>query len=119
MSDFRVFYNPHCSKCRNALTAIQGKGSEPTVVHYLDEPPTEATLRGIIAILSDPVEDLVRKDRNFKDLELDSDAYQDEEPVVKLLLDHPELMQRPVVVQDGRAMIVRTQERIDNILSTL
>lgn len=90
---------------------------DPTVVRYLDNPIGERTLRGIIAILTDPVEDLVRKDRNFQALALNSSDYKDEESVICLLLAHPELMQRPVVVKNGRATIVRSQERIDEILN--
>lgn len=92
---------------------------DPTVVRYIYNPPTEETLRGIIAILSDPVEDLVRKDRNFDSLRLNRSDYEDEESVIGLLLEHPELMQRPVVVQRGRATIVRTQEKIDEIVSSI
>lgn len=118
MSDFRIYFNPNCSKCRTALNAIQSKGMDPTVVRYLDEPLTEETLRGIIAILTDSMEDLVRKDRNFDALGLDADDYREEDSIVHLLLKHPELMQRPVVIQDGRARIVRSQDRIDEVLST-
>ena len=117
MSDFQIYFNPNCSKCRTALSAIQDNGMDPSVVRYLDDPLTEETLRGIVAILSDPLDDLVRKDRNFDALGLNADDYREEDSIVNLLLKHPELMQRPVVVQNGRARIVRTQERIDEVVS--
>ena len=116
MSDFQIYFNPNCSKCRTALSAIQDRGMDPNVVRYLDDPLTEETLRGIIDILSDPIDDLVRKDRNFDALGLNPDDYREEDSVVKLLLKHPELMQRPIVVQSGRARIVRSQERIDEVV---
>ncbi|MXW52560.1 MAG: arsenate reductase [Gammaproteobacteria bacterium] len=117
MSDFQIYFNPNCSKCRTALNAIQNKGLDPNVVRYLEDPLTEETLRGIITILSDPIDDLVRKDRNFEALGLNPDNYREEDSVVSLLLKHPELMQRPVVVQNGQARIVRSQERIDEVVS--
>ena len=77
-------------------------------VRYLKNPPDEATLRSIIAKLEDPVENLVRKDAHFKKLELDEDDYVgDADAVVAVLLEHPRLLQRPIIVTDDTAIIGR------------
>ena len=77
-------------------------------VRYLKTPPDEATLRDIIAKLEDPVENLVRKDAHFKKLELDEDDYVgNADAVVAVLLEHPKLMQRPVIVKGKKAIIGR------------
>ena len=77
-------------------------------MRYLKEPPDEATLRAIIAGLEDPVENLVRKDAQFNKLGLnEADYVGNVDAVVEVLLQYPRLMQRPVIVRDGRAIIGR------------
>ncbi len=77
-------------------------------VRYLKNPPDEQTLRGIVAKLEDPVEDLVRKDAHFRKLGLDAGDYVgDPDAVVAVLLEHRRLMQRPVLVRPDKAIIGR------------
>lgn len=118
MSDFNIYFNPQCSKCRIALQALNEQGEEPEIIKYLESPPSREDLSQIIDMLSGPVSDLVRKDRNFEDLGLDGDQYCDKESVLSLLEKHPELMQRPVVVRNGRAVIARTPESVAAILES-
>ncbi|HLW71986.1 MAG TPA: ArsC/Spx/MgsR family protein [Candidatus Binataceae bacterium] len=66
----------------------------------------------MIAILEGPVGELVRKDKRFAELKLESGAYTTKEAVVELLLSHPELMQRPIVIHAGRAVIARPAEKL-------
>ncbi|MGH7836308.1 MAG: ArsC/Spx/MgsR family protein [Candidatus Binataceae bacterium] len=66
----------------------------------------------LIAILEAPVEDLVRKDKRFDELKLASKDYTSREAVIGLLLSHPELMQRPIVIRAGRAVIARPAEKL-------
>ena len=83
-------------------------GVDFDTVLYMKEKPDEATLRDIISKLEDPVENLVRKDSQFKKLELDPDDYVgDPDAVVDVLLRYPRLMQRPVIVRGKRAIIGR------------
>ncbi len=78
------------------------------VVLYMSDRPDRDTLRGIVERLEDPVENLVRKDSQFSKLELDPDDYvADPDAVVEVLLKYPRLMQRPVLVRGGRAIIGR------------
>ncbi|NQY57837.1 MAG: arsenate reductase [Ilumatobacteraceae bacterium] len=83
-------------------------GIDVDEVRYLKEPPDEATLRAIIDGLEDPVENLVRKDAQFNKLGLnEADYVGNVDAVVEVLLQYPRLMQRPVIVRDGRAIIGR------------
>jgi arsenate reductase (glutaredoxin) len=92
-------------------------GVDADIVLYIKTPPDEATLRGIIAKLEDPVTDLVRRDSMWKKLGLtDADA-ETEDQVVALLLKHKQLLQRPVVVTPTKAIIGRPKDRVRQLLS--
>lgn len=80
-------------------------------------PPDRETLTALVAKLEDPVCDLVRKDSHFKKLELDEADYQKDKAVIDLLVEHPKLLQRPVVVTDKAAIIGRPKDRIRELLS--
>lgn len=84
----------------------------------MKEPPDEATLKKIVAGLQDPVEDLVRKDSQFKKLGLDPDDYVDNpDAVIALLSERKALLQRPVVVKGKKAIIGRPKDKIRDFLS--
>ena len=67
-------------------------------------------------MIDDPPAELVRKDKNFKDLGLNASDYTTEDAVVDLLLEHPRLMQRPVVVRGDRAVIARPSDKVEALL---
>jgi len=91
---------------------LEGRGVEFDTIEYLKTPPTHTTLEQILAILEAPVDELVRKDKRFAELGLESADYTTKEAVVGLLLSHPELMQRPIVIRAGRAVIARPAEKL-------
>jgi arsenate reductase len=116
MDDVLVFHNPVCSKSRGALEILADRGVDADVVEYLKAPPERAVLERIVdAIDSEPAA-LVRKDKRFKELGLDAGAYTTRAEVVGLLLEHPELMERPVVFVGDRAVIARPSERVLELL---
>jgi arsenate reductase len=78
----------------------------------LKEPLDRAVLGQIANWLPDPPAALVRRDKNFSDLALDPEAYETVEAVVELLLEHPKLMQRPIFVSGGRAVICRPADKV-------
>lgn len=80
--------------------------------------PDAETLRSIVAILEDPVADLVRKDSVFAKLGLDASNFTTPDAVVEILVRYPKLLQRPVVVAKGRAIIGRPKERVRKLLSS-
>jgi arsenate reductase len=77
--------------------------------------PTRERLEKIIDVLDGPVTDLVRKDKRFKELGLNPADYTDKK-IVALLLKHPELMQRPIVIRGNRAIIARPPEKLEALL---
>jgi arsenate reductase len=91
-------------------------GVDADIVLYLKTPPDAATLRRIIGTLEDPVTDLVRRDSLWKKLGLtDADAAT-EDQVVDLLVTHKQLLQRPIVVTQNRAIIGRPKDRVRTLL---
>ena len=116
MARLRLYHNPECSKSRGALEILRESGAEFDVVEYLKEPIDPEMLARIAELLPDPPEELVRKDRNFERLSLDPNEYKTIEAAIELLLEHPELMQRPIVVAGDRALICRPSEKILELL---
>ena len=116
MADLTIFHNPRCSKSRAAMNTIEEIGTHADIVKYLDAPPDRGTLESIVAKLEDPVADLVRVG-DAKDKGIDLPDVLDEPAVVALLLEHPELMERPVLVKGDRAIIGRPTERVEPFLS--
>lgn len=103
------------------MSAAEEAGVDVDIVKYMlkAERPDRETLESIVAKLEDPVEDLVRKDAQFKKLDLDADALVgDAGAVVDLLVDHPQLLQRPVLVKGDRAIIGRPKDRVPEFLSS-
>jgi arsenate reductase len=111
-----VYHNPSCSKSRGALDLLREHSVDVEVVEYLRHPPDRAALERILDAISDPPDALVRKDKRFKELGLDASRFATREAVVDLLLEHPELMERPVVFRGERAVIARPSERVLELL---
>ncbi len=116
MGRLGLYHNPACSKSRGALEILHEHGAEFDVVEYLKQPLSRETLTRIAELLPGPPEELIRKDRNFEKLGLDPDGYKTLEAVIELLLEHPELMQRPLLVADDRALICRPSEKVLELL---
>jgi len=116
MDRFVVYHNPACGKSRGALDILHERAVECDVVEYLKTPPDRATLARFLELLGGPPADLVRKDKRFKELGLDPKDYVTREQVIDVLLKHPELMERPVVIHAGRAVIARPSEKVLELL---
>ena len=95
---------------------LRARDVEFDIIDYLKDHPTRETLGKIIDMLEGPVADLIRKDKRFKELKLDPANYTDRKSVVALLLEHPELMQRPIVIRGKRAIIARPPEKLEALL---
>ncbi len=117
MDQVTLYHNPACTHSRGALALLTERGVAFDTIEYLKTPPTREALEGIIAILEGPVTDMVRKDKRFEELKLNPADYTTRETVIPLLLEHPELMQRPIVIRGGRAIIARPANLLENLFA--
>ncbi len=95
---------------------MRERGVEFDVIEYLKEPLGREGLQKVLDLIPDPPAELVRKDKNFKELGLDETKYVTREAVVELLLQHPVLMQRPIIIKGERAIIARPSEKVLELL---
>ncbi len=116
MSDYLVYHNPVCGKSRGALEILDDKGVQYDVVEYRKQPLTRAEFERILDAVPDEPAELVRKDKRFAELGLSEADYQTREQVIDVLLEHPELMQRPVVFHGADARICRPSEIVLDLL---
>jgi len=116
MERLLVYHNPACGKCRGAIEILRERGIEFESVEYLAHPLDRAALENVLALLGGPPGALVRKDKRFAELGLRAEDYVTREQVVALLLKHPELMERPVVIRGSRAVIARPSEKVAEVL---
>ncbi|KQV76957.1 arsenate reductase [Aeromicrobium sp. Root344] len=117
MSDVTILHNSACSTSRHALDEASVAGIDLDVVQYLKKPLDRAALIDLMGKLEDPPADLVRKDPFFRAQGLDADDYTTPEAVADLLVEHPRLMQRPVLVRRDRAIIGRPKDRVAAFLA--
>jgi arsenate reductase len=116
MAKLTIYHNQACGNSRGAIDLLRERGVEFDTIEYLKTPPTRETLEKILAILEGPPADLVRKDKRFKELALKEDDYLEPKKIIALLLEHPELMQRPIVIRGSRAIIARPPEKLAALL---
>jgi arsenate reductase (glutaredoxin) len=94
---------------------LQRRGVEFDTIEYLKNPADRAELERISAMLEAPVTELVRQDKRFDELQLKAGDYTTKDAVIALLVKYPELMQRPIVIRAGRALIARPAERLNEL----
>jgi len=119
MADITIFHNPNCSTSRHAVEVAAELGLAVNERRYMlkAERPSRQELLDLIDMLEDPATDLVRRDANFAKLGLTEDAVQGPEQIADVLAAHGELLQRPVIVRDGTAIIGRPKDRVAPFLS--
>lgn len=116
MPDVTIYHNPRCSKSRAALELLQSKGIEPKIVEYLWVTPDADGLHTLLAQLGmEPNELIRRKESVLAEQGIDVDAL-DDDALVDLMVEHPILIERPIVVCNGLACLGRPPERITEIL---
>jgi len=94
------------------LDILRERGVEFDVIEYLKNPLTRTDLERFLELLPDPPADLVRKDKHFEELGLNAADYTTREAVIRVLLDHPRLMQRPIIVRGQRAVLARPSDKV-------
>ncbi len=111
-----IWHNPRCSKSREALAYLEAKGMKTEVFKYLDKPLTTATLSVLLHQLGIPARELMRtKEAVYKDLGL-QDAH-DEAQLIEAMVANPRLIERPVVIYEGRAVVGRPLEKVAELLA--
>ena len=102
----RIYHNPRCSKSREALALLRERGVEPEIVEYLKTPPDAAGLDRILNLLGMEPRDLMRrKEKEYQSLGLDDPALSREQ-AIRAMVEHPRLIERPIVVRDGRRAVL-------------
>ncbi|WP_421214236.1 glutaredoxin-dependent arsenate reductase [Aeromonas jandaei] len=116
MSAITIYHNPECGTSRNTLELIRNSGVDPTVIHYLETPPSRDQLVALIAAMAMPVRDLLRKNvPPFEALGLAEDRFSDDE-LIDAMLAHPILINRPIVVTPLGTKLCRPSEVVLDIL---
>ncbi|GGB36029.1 arsenate reductase [Roseibium aquae] len=111
-----IYHNPDCGTSRNTLAMIRESGVEPTVIEYLKTPPSREKLVELIAQMGIPVRDLLRqKGTPYDDLGLGDPKWTDEQ-LIDFMMEHPVLINRPIVVSDRGVKLCRPSETVMDLL---
>lgn len=116
MQAVTIFHNPRCSKSRATLGLLQERGLQPRVVEYLETPPSAEQLERILDLLGLQPRELMRSNEaEYQELALD-DPPLTRAQLIQAMVDHPRLIQRPIVLSEGRAALGRPPESVLEIL---
>lgn len=115
MSKVTIWHNPRCSKSRNALALLEEKGVEAEVLKYLETPPSREEIVEMLKMLGISARALMRiKEAIYKELGLKDVS--DEDALIDAMVENPKLIERPIVIKDGKAAIGRPIENIVDLL---
>ena len=116
MSDVTIYHNPRCGTSRTTLDLIRKRGIEPKVVEYLKTPPTVRELDAILKLLGmEPREVMRTKEPEYAEYKLDNPKLTRAE-LIAAMVQHPILIQRPIVLSKGKAALGRPPENMEKIL---
>lgn len=116
MSNITIYHNPQCGTSRNTLAMIRNSGAEPEVIEYLETPPTKAKLQELLKAMGIDVRALLReKGSPYSELDLGNPSWTDNE-LLDLMLAHPILINRPIVVTPLGVRLCRPSEQVLDIL---
>ncbi len=111
-----IYHNPKCSKSRQTLELLRGRGIEPEIIEYLKTPPAKSTLKNILKLLKLEPRELMRNNEEaYKTAKLDNPRLTRDE-LIAAMVEHPVLIERPIVLANGKAAIGRPPENVLEIL---
>jgi len=114
--DVTIYFNPKCSKCRLTIELLEKEGQHAEVIEYLNTPPDAGTLESILDMLGMEPRDLMRKhEKEFAEAGLDNPNLTRDQ-LINAMIEHPRLIERPIVIKNGRAVIGRPPETVLDIL---
>ena len=112
-----IYHNPRCSKSRQTLALLEANGIAPTIIEYLQAPPDAATLADILHKLGISARELMRHGEDEYKAANDKLAAMSDKELVAWLIEHPKVIQRPIVVNDKGARIGRPPEAVLEIIN--
>ena len=116
MSDIEIYHNPRCSKSRQTLALLEQQGVQPIIIDYLKTAPTIGQLRTILGQLGIDARQLLRKgEAIYKELNLKDPSLTDQQ-LIQAMCDNPKLIERPIVIHNGKAKIGRPPEAVLDII---
>lgn len=111
-----IYHNPRCTKSRQTLQLIEEKNINPEIVEYLKTPPSRSELKNILTMLNMNPRDLLRKkEAEYKEQGLDNTSLTDEQ-IIEIMIAHPKLIERPIVVTGNKAALGRPPENVLEII---
>jgi arsenate reductase len=110
-----IYHNPRCRKSRETLAILEEQGEEIEIVKYLDNPPSQSELTKLIGMLDIKPIDLVRKNEAIWKESFKGKDLSDKE-IIEAMADYPKLIERPIVVKEGKARLGRPPESILDFL---
>jgi arsenate reductase (glutaredoxin) len=117
MSDITIYHNPNCETSRNVLAHIRASGTEPIIIEYLETPPTRAKLEELLKRMGISPRELLReKGTPYAELGLGDPTLSDE-ALIDAMMQHPILINRPIVVTSKTAKLCRPSESVLEILA--
>lgn len=111
----KIYHNPRCRKSREGLQILEDSGKEFKIIKYLDEIPTEKELSYIIKLLNINPIDLVRKNESIWKDNYNNKKLTDNE-IIKAMIKNPKLIERPIVINNKKAIVGRPPENIKKII---
>lgn len=115
-SAVKIFHNPGCSKCRQAMQLLESNGVTPDIIEYLKQPPSYGELAETLDLLGLEPRELIRThEKPYRENKLD-DPDLSREHLIRTMIENPILIERPIVVHDGKAVIGRPPEKVLDIL---
>ena len=116
MNSVTIYHNPKCSKSRATLALLERRGIAPHVIEYLTTPPSAAELNRILELLDLEPRALMRKNEaEYRELGLD-EASLTRSQLIEAMVDNPRLIERPIVLANGKAAIGRPPENVERII---
>ena len=111
-----IYHNPRCSKSRQTLDLLIARGIEPEIIEYLKTPPTVYELAGILKLLGMKPRELIRnREEKYIELGLNTSGLDDTRHI-EIMVANPVLIERPIVIADGKAVIGRPPEAVLDII---
>lgn len=116
MAKVTIYHNPRCSKSRQTLDLLHQRDIQPDVIEYLKTPPDARQLERILELLGLEPRQLMRRDEaEYRDNGLDDPALSRAQ-LIQAMVDHPKLIQRPIVISGNRAALGRPPEQVLEVL---